>query len=462
MADPEQLRILKEQGVGAWNEWRQGAEQTPINLAGAGLSAANLSGADLSGAILSGADLREADLSAAILYGANLYEADLSAAHLREADLRKSALRKADLSGANLNEADLSGAGLIDARLDCATLTHAHLRESDLRESDLRGADLRGANLSAAHLSAAHLRGANLSGADLSGANLNEADLSGAGLIDARLDCATLTRAHLWETQRGGWSIRGVICRGAFWDREAKELTEYEEGEFERLFAEKPRIVLRYAGGISPIDLIALPVIVERLQSQHLDSVLQIRSVQNDAGGASVVITVEDLKDRGTEAFAVEFEKIRAELVTTQHRLQNEEKVRIAFEAQCKVLVDHVIPTLAATPKGDTTYNVGQAGAVGPHAHAHDMTFQQIQGGLDLPKLAEELGRLRNAMKGETTGTRDEDKAIGAVADAEEAATKGDGPAVLRYLKSAGTWGLKIAEKIGVALAIEALKNATT
>jgi hypothetical protein len=133
----------------------------------------------------------------------------------------------------------------------------------------------------------------------------------------ARFTMATLTRAHLWETQRGGWSIRGVICPGAFWDRHGKELTEYGEGEFERLFAEKPRIVLRYAGGISPIDLIALPVIVERLQAEHLDSVLQIRSVQNDAGGgASVVITVEDLKDRGTEAFAVEFEKIRGELVT--------------------------------------------------------------------------------------------------------------------------------------------------
>ena len=238
--------------------------------------------------------------------------------------------------------------------------------------------------------------------------------------------------------------------------------------------------MLRYAGGISPIDLIALPVIVERLQAEHLDSVLQIRSVQNDAGGASVVITVEDLKDRGTEAFAVEFEKIRAELVTAQHRLQNEERLRISFEAQCQVLVERVIPTLAAAPKqqvnigqltaptieeiimskGDTNINYGQAAAVGRKADVHDNVFQQNQGGLDLPKLAEELGRLRNAMKGETTGTRDEDKAIGAVADAEEAASRRDEPAALRYLKSAGTWTLGIAEKIGVSLATEALKKA--
>lgn len=107
------------------------------------------------------------------------------------------------------------------------------------------------------------------------------------------------------------------------------------------------------------------------------------------------------------------------------------------------------------------TYNIsGQAGAVGPNAHAHDMTFQQIQNGLDLPRLAEELGRLRAVMKQETEGTREQDKAIAAVAEAEEAAIKGDGPAALRHLKTAGKWTLGIAEKIGVPVAIEFIKRA--
>jgi hypothetical protein len=47
------------------------------------------------------------------------------------------------------------------------------------------------------------------------------------------------------------------------------------------------------------------------------------------------------------------------------------------------------------------------------------------------------------------------------VAAAEEAADKGDGPAALRYLKSAGTWTLGIAKDIGVKLATEALKKVT-
>jgi hypothetical protein len=147
-----------------------------------------------------------------------------------------------------------------------------------------------------------------------------------------------------------------------------------------------------------------------------------------------------------------------------QQRVRSEESLRLVAEAKYQALVHDVLPRLiekiGPTMSRDT-YNVsGQAGAVGPDAHAHDNVFQQSQAGIDLPKLSEELGRLRNAMKDEATGTRGQDKAIGVVADAEEAATRGDCPAVLQYLKSAGEWTLGIAEKIGVDVAIEALKRA--
>ena len=61
-------------------------------------------------------------------------------------------------------------------------------------------------------------------------------------------------------------------------------------------------------------------------------------------------------------------------------------------------------------------------------------------------------------MRGEAE-TREQDKAVGAVADAEEAAAKGDGPTALRHLKAAGKWTLGIAEKIGVPVAVEDLKR---
>jgi uncharacterized protein YjbI with pentapeptide repeats len=140
-------------------------------------------------------------------------------------------------------------------------------------------ANLRGTNINEADLWPANLREADLRDADLSGGATGRrgpqrGEPPASNLIDARLDYANLTDAHLWETQRGGWSIKNVICERAFWDREAKELTEYAEREFERIYAEKPGIVLRYPGGISPMDLLALPLVVERLQVEHPGSML--------------------------------------------------------------------------------------------------------------------------------------------------------------------------------------------
>jgi uncharacterized protein YjbI with pentapeptide repeats len=512
MASDEHLSLLK-QGVDAWNKSHpedpdlRKADLYGEDLHSAILRGANLTETDLNRADLSGADLSDANLSGARLEGANLREADLNGANLSGARLEGANLREADLSGADLSGANFTGANLGEANLLMADLSDANLGEANLREADLGGGDLNRADLRGAYLNRAILRGANLEGADLrraylegvdlsgarlegadlrgahlenadlnrvnfTGADLSDANLQQANLIDARLDGANLTGAKLWETQRAGWSIKDVSCQRAFWDRTGDEPTDYEEGEFERIFAEKPRIVLSYPGGMLPVDLFALPLIVERLQTEHPDTVLQVRSVQNDAGGASVTITVEDLSVRAPEEFAQKLVRIQ-----TMYECVAQERDRIQglfLELSTRMAEVRVLPRQEIhihRPSGLTaiegpvmsgdTYNIsGQAGAVGPGAHAQDNTFQQIQSGIDLPKLAVELGRLRDAMKGEATGTREQDEAIGAVADAEEAAVKGDGPAALRYLKSAGEWARGIAEKIGVAVVTEALKKA--
>jgi hypothetical protein len=318
---------------------------------------------------------------------------------------------------------------------------------------------------------------------DLRGVNLSNADLRQTKLIDSLLDGANLTGAKLWETQRSGWSIKGVICQRAFWDRDGKEPTEYEDGAFERIFAEKLRIVLRYAGGMSPVDLAMLPLIVERLQAEHPDSALHISSVQDDGSGATVTITVEDLAGRSGEAFAQDVEALRGDLVMVQQRLQQEERLRLQAEASYRTMVQDVLPqlleralpkienntvqitgptTIEGTVMSQKTFNVhGQAGVVGDNAHAHDMTFQQVwnQSSIDLPRLASELKRLRAAMK-EAEGKDEQDEAIGAVAAAEKAADRNDGPTALQHLKTAGQWTLGVAQQIGVPVAIEALKQA--
>jgi hypothetical protein len=112
---------------------------------------------------------------------------------------------------------------------------------------------------------------------------------------------------------------------------------------------------------------------------------------------------------------------------------------------------------------GDKYDVSGQAGAVGPHAHAHDMTFTQVwnqlAAKLDLAQLANELQRLREALEREATEPAQK-LAAGAVAAAEQSARQKDGPKVIEYLKTAGEWALKVSEKIGVALATAALKGA--
>ena len=129
---------------------------------------------------------------------------------------------------------------------------------------------------------------------------------------------------------------------------------------------------------------------------------------------------------------------------------------RTATHCSCR---DPIIE--GTTMNRDTYSNHGQAGAVGSNAHAHDMTFQQVQnqGAIDLPRLTEELARLRAAMKQETEGKPEQDEAIGEVAKAEKAAGQGDDRTALRHLKAAGAWTLGVAEKIGVPLAVEAIKR---
>jgi hypothetical protein len=112
---------------------------------------------------------------------------------------------------------------------------------------------------------------------------------------------------------------------------------------------------------------------------------------------------------------------------------------------------------------GDT-YNVsGQAGAVGPNAHVHDVNFtqtwQQMQSSVDTSQLANELATLRAEL--ERQGTEPAQKmAAGAVAAAEASARQNDGPKALEYLSSAGKWALDVAEKIGVAVATAAIRAA--
>src|SRR3954452_5493721 len=117
---------------------------------------------------------------------------------------------------------------------------------------------------------------------------------------------------------------------------------------------------------MSPVDLAMLPLIVERLQAEHPNSSLHIRSVQDDGSGAIVTITVEDLVGRSEKAFAQDVEALRVDLVMVQQRLQQEEQLRIAFEAKYSAVVRDILPMMMERALPRTEVNIGQLTAPMP------------------------------------------------------------------------------------------------
>lgn len=81
------------------------------------------------------------------------------------------------------------------------------------------------------------------------------------------------------------------------------------------------------------------------------------------------------------------------------------------------------------------------------------------QSNIDLRSLAHELETLRTVMRNEAT-IPEHDIAIGEVAAAQTAAAQGDGAKALEYLKSAGQWAFDVSTKIGIGVAIAAIKTA--
>jgi uncharacterized protein YjbI with pentapeptide repeats len=83
MANEDDLARL-QQGVEAWNQWRDKNRKLQPDLHGADLDEADLAGANLARANLGGANLHEANLREATLAGANLVGADLAGADLTD------------------------------------------------------------------------------------------------------------------------------------------------------------------------------------------------------------------------------------------------------------------------------------------------------------------------------------------------------------------------------------------
>ena len=488
MANPKHLEILKRD-VKEWSQWREAHQGIKPDFSEADLSGAFLSMADFSMADLRKADLGMATITGANLTGANLTGVDLSGADLTDAYLIGADLTEAKLNYANLDRARLGTAKLVGAKLVLAKLVGANLTGANLVGANLSGADLSGANLCWADLNGAKLNGAKLSGTNLSGVKLSGAVLSGAvlsgtnlrnatlltsRLINANFDGADLTKACLWETQRAGWSIKGVICDSIYWDENGEEESFYGPGEFERLFADKTKVKLFYKDGINPLEIATLPALIKHLEDSRPGCGLRLVSIHEDAGGVVVELAVEgdDNSPEQLKQLITEIETTAQRAIEFERKFLAEEKQRLQLEGALKqsdAIIDKLILRPSVNFQGDykhmgSTYNVpGQAGAVGDNASASNMTFNQIvnhfQQSIDLQALATQLAELRQAMSEKQGSSPQSAIALGKVAEAEIAAQEKNPSQVMMSLKAAGEWTLDFAKEIGKDVVVEAIKQ---
>jgi uncharacterized protein YjbI with pentapeptide repeats len=361
MANPEHLARLL-QNTSKWNHWRSQHPDVVLNLRGA-----DLCGADLNSADLSDADLFEADLKRANLCRANFTRANLGKTNLHKANMRQATLKDAQLSGANLKAANLREVKMTGATLVDATLAGAHLYLAEMSGADLGGATLIHANLNEAvlhhaNLENADLRGANLSSAHMTAANLSKTNLQSANLQFAKLDDGILTDAQLWEMRRAGWSIKGIQCERAYWDRFAKQPTAYGLHEFERLYSEQTCIELFYQGGVSTFELNTLPALLQHLASLHSDSNIRLKSIEETGGGARISISVGDA---GPETA----EKIKADAMQVYHAqlaLREKEAERLQIEKSYleSLFLGRLIPAMLSASAPQNVFNAPVAGLV--------------------------------------------------------------------------------------------------
>lgn len=269
-----------QQGIAAWNAWREENPEIWPDLSGA-----DLRQLDLSGVNLMRVNLRRANLMACNLSGAYLSEAMCSEASLLAANLSEAYLLEANLSRVNLTGADLHG----------AYLGRTNLRGAYLVGANLEGSDLRGAYLAGANLSEANLTQASLTQADLQNVNLSNARLVGVNFMGARLLKTNLQGANLcecWVYGTSAWELKLTAAQQSHllitpYNETAIAVNNLEMAQFLGLWLNSQTLNSAIDTITSRIVLIACPF---NDQSRYLLKALELQLGQQ--GYAAIAIDV--------------------------------------------------------------------------------------------------------------------------------------------------------------------------
>lgn len=442
--------------------------------------------------------------------GANLTDADFTEADLKSVDFRGAILKRTCwLRSVCVERSRLHGTYLEIPRVrQLVTTKSAQGQVYD--HLDLRGLNLEGANL----------QGASFIGTDFNESNLKRAILVGAKLVKAQLYQTNLEGACLTGAYIQDWGIstetnlNNIKCEYIFMHLPTEEdpdpsrkpdsrQEKFQDGDFTDFIAPIIKTLGLYqsqnvdtrkiASRFKTLDLFhhegidpsAAAVTIQQVAEKYPEAQLEVIALEG-RGNEKIRLQakVTDAVDRSklSEEYFEAYERIRSLSYSDIQKLligveEKDNHIRLLQQLlenalqQPKFYVEtyqnqgeFVMTQDQEVVMGDKYENKGQAGAMGPNAHVHDVTFTQLVGQLDksvdYAQLADELSKLRQAMKAEATEV-EHDIAVSEIAKAEQAVKAKDSSKVVEHLQTAGKWALDVATKIGVPIAVEVLKQAT-
>jgi len=340
---------------------------------------------------------------------------------------------------------DLKGINLVGENLVGINLVGADLSGADLSRANLSTGELSGVILVGATLVETKFIHATIYGGGLGRANLQNANLDGAALNSAILSNATLTGAIIRGISRTDWKIENIKCDYVYLDQKGKmrEPVEgfYDPGEFEKLYRYSPKIKHVFIDEFTNIDILIMDKVVKEINDQNPEYELKLDCFQA-RGKPRAEFVIRDIRDS---------EKILAE-IKDKHEATKREFVHKLELANMK----------AETYRDALTMSIKEPTILIEHIELND--YKQIwfdfQASMDDygDKLIKELSDLREALKTKSR-TIEQDQAVGKIADAEQAAKKGDGPGVIKHLKTVGKWVLDVSTSLGTNIATELVKK---
>ena len=271
------------------------ARLNEANLRNNNFSSARMIAADLTDADISGSIIKNANILTTVVRGARFEGVDFTGQDMQALDLRDVSLKGADLSNQYLARSDLSGANLDNCKIANSDLSDINLQNTSLINVDLSSCKLTGTNFYQANLTKTIFSNNTIENSNFEEALLIDCDFRQSMIKSSNFHKADMTGCLLWEVNAIDWILSGVSCHYAYWDKQGKRKTHYGKHGFERIYSDSLTIELPYPFRLSAAEISTLPILIEHLQASQWGTSIRLKSIQDDAGGSLVVLSIDEV-----------------------------------------------------------------------------------------------------------------------------------------------------------------------